>query len=477
MKIFFCDKYNQTDTLVTLNIKGGNNTNPLKSFPDILKKLNLTGSHNEKSTLLDIDCFSKIHILGAGKLLKKQSLRNIGGKIYNIAKNDENIQVSVEGLSQHDIAQIAYGLILGSYSFTKYKTVKNKSATLKKVSFVGENSSEAKKCFNNLNCIAEGVFLARDLVNEPANVLTPEKFVKTAKELSKLGINVKILNESQLKKFGMNALLAVGQGSANKSYVAVMEYMGTNKSENPFVFVGKGVTFDTGGISLKPSSGMEDMKFDMGGASAVIGAMKAISLRKAKANVVGVLGLVENMPDGLAQRPGDVVTSMSGQTIEVINTDAEGRMVLADCLTYVQKKYKPRSIIDLATLTGAMMVALGHEYAGVFANDDELKQSIIDAGDSEIEGLWSMPMNKKYNMEINSEIADMKNTGSKWGGACTAAAFLRRFINDDISWAHLDIAGMAWEYKGNPTVPKGGVGFGVRTLDRLVWDWERSVKK
>ncbi|MFL2660308.1 MAG: leucyl aminopeptidase [Alphaproteobacteria bacterium] len=476
MKILFCDSYNHTDTLVVLNIKEKKNINPLKSFPNILKNLNLTGSHNEKSTLVNIDGFSKIHILGAGKLQKKRSLRNIGGKIYDISKNDKSIQVSVAGLSKQDIAQIAYGFILGSYSFTKYKTVKNESAKLDKVSFVGENSSEAKKCFDNLNCIAQGVFLARDLVNEPANVLTPEKFVETAKGLSRLGVKVKILNEDELKKLGMNALLAVGQGSANKSYVAIMEYMGTKESENPFVFLGKGVTFDTGGISLKPSGGMEDMKFDMGGASAVIGAMKAISLRKAKANVIGVLGLVENMPDGLAQRPGDVVASMSGQTIEVINTDAEGRMVLADCLTYVQKKYKPRSIIDLATLTGAMMVALGQEYAGVFGNNDELKQNIINAGDSEVEGLWSMPMSKAYDKEINSNIADMKNTGSKWGGACTAAAFLGRFINDGTSWAHLDIAGMAWEYKGKPTTPKGGVGFGVRTLDRLVWDWERSVK-
>jgi leucyl aminopeptidase len=476
MKILFCDSYNHTDTLVVLNIKEKKNINPLKSFPNILKNLNLTGSHNEKSTLVNIDGFSKIHILGAGKLQKKRSLRNIGGKIYDISKNDKSIQVSVAGLLKQDIAQIAYGFILGSYSFTKYKTVKNESAKLDKVSFVGENSSEAKKCFDNLNCIAQGVFLARDLVNEPANVLTPEKFVETAKGLSKLGVKVKILNEDELKKLGMNALLAVGQGSANKSYVAIMEYMGTKESENPFVFLGKGVTFDAGGISLKPSSGMEDMKFDMGGASAVIGAMKAISLRKAKANVIGVLGLVENMPDGLAQRPGDVVASMSGQTIEVINTDAEGRMVLADCLTYIQKKYKPRSIIDLATLTGAMMVALGQEYAGVFGNNDELKQNIINAGDSEVEGLWSMPMSKTYDKEINSDIADMKNTGSKWGGACTAAAFLGRFINDGTSWAHLDIAGMAWEYKGKPTTPKGGVGFGVRTLDRLVWDWERSVK-
>ena len=476
MKILFCDSYNHTDTLVVLNIKEKKNINPLKSFPNILKNLNLTGSHNEKSTLVNIDGFSKIHILGAGKLQKKRSLRNIGGKIYDISKNDKSIQVSVAGLSKQDIAQIAYGFVLGSYSFTKYKTVKNESAKLDKVSFVGENSSEAQKCFDNLNCIAQGVFLARDLVNEPANVLTPEKFVETAKGLSKLGVKVKILNEDELKKLGMNALLAVGQGSANKSYVAIMEYMGTKESENPFVFLGKGVTFDTGGISLKPSGGMEDMKFDMGGASAVIGAMKAISLRKAKANVIGVLGLVENMPDGLAQRPGDVVASMSGQTIEVINTDAEGRMVLADCLTYVQKKYKPRSIIDLATLTGAMMVALGQEYAGVFGNNDELKQNIINAGDSEVEGLWSMPMSKTYDKEINSDIADMKNTGSKWGGACTAAAFLGRFINDGTSWAHLDIAGMAWEYKGKPTTPKGGVGFGVRTLDRLVWDWERSVK-
>ncbi|MGB1361240.1 MAG: leucyl aminopeptidase, partial [Alphaproteobacteria bacterium] len=462
-----------------LNFKAKKFGKEFKDLTTVVKDLELKGAKGETSTVTNVNGFKKVHILGADKDNKTEDLRNIGGNIFKVACNDKTTQVDVNDFTKKEIAQIAYGFVLGSYNFGKYKTVKKTDKALKGITFVGKNANEAKKCFNNLNNIASGVFLARDLVNEPANTLTPEAFAKHASALSKFGVKVKILKEAELKKLGMNALLAVGQGSANKSYVAVMEYMGAkSKTDKPFMFVGKGVTFDTGGISIKPAGGMEDMKFDMGGAAAVIGAMKAIALRKAKANVVGIIGLVENMPDGLATRPGDVVKSMSGQTIEVINTDAEGRLVLADCLTYAQNKYKPRCIIDLATLTGAMMVALGFEYAGVFSNNDKLSKDIVSAGNDEVEGMWSMPVNENYNREMDSNIADMKNTGSsRWAGASTAAAFLQRFIDKGVDWAHIDIAGMAWEYKGKSTTPRGGVGFGVRTLDRLIWDFEKSNKK
>jgi leucyl aminopeptidase len=333
----------------------------------------------------------------------------------------------------------------------------------------------ARRDFADMEKVAEGVFFTRDLVSEPANVIFPKSLAAEAKKLTKLGVKVQVLGIAEMRKLGMGALLGVGQGSAHESQLLIMRWdgagtRGKGKAAAPVAFVGKGVTFDTGGISIKPAANMEDMKWDMGGAGAVIGAMRALAGRKAKANVIGVCALVENMPSGTAQRPGDIVTSMSGQTIEVINTDAEGRLVLADALWYVQEKFKPRAIVDLATLTGAIIIALGHEYAGLFANDDKLSEKLTAAGTAVGEGLWRLPLGDAYDKAIDSDAADMKNVGNRAGGSITAAQFLQRFIKKGTPWAHLDIAGVAWASKGKSTVPKGGTGFGVRLLDRFVAD-------
>jgi leucyl aminopeptidase len=329
----------------------------------------------------------------------------------------------------------------------------------------------ATQAFAPARAIAEGVTLARDLVNEPANVLGPAEFAARAKALSKLGVQVEVLGPAALKKLGMGALLAVGQGSARPSHVAVLQWKGGGpKGGAPIAIVGKGVTFDTGGISLKPAAGMEDMKGDMAGAACVVGLMHELAARKAKVNAVGVIGLVENMPSGTAQRPGDVVTSMSGQTIEVLNTDAEGRMVLGDCLWYVQERFKPKAVVNLATLTGAVMVALGKEHAGLFSNNDELANNLVVAGSATGEKLWRLPLGPKYDKMIDSKVADMKNTGGKWGGSISAAQFLQRFIKEGTPWAHLDIAGTAMSSVDSDINRSWGSGFGVRLLDRLIAD-------
>ncbi|MBA4748571.1 MAG: leucyl aminopeptidase, partial [Sphingopyxis sp.] len=309
-----------------------------------------------------------------------------------------------------------------------------------------------------------------DLVAEPGNVIYPESFVERCQHLASLGIEIDVLDEKAMSALGMGALLGVAQGSVKPPRLLVMRWNGGRDGNKPVVFIGKGVTFDTGGISLKPGPGMEMMKWDMGGAGAVAGAMKALAGRKAKANVVGICGLVENMPDGNAQRPGDIVTSLSGQTIEVLNTDAEGRLVLCDCLTWAQDTYAPEVIVDLATLTGAMVIALGHEYAGMFANDDDLAKALTKAGDASGNPLWRFPLSPAYDKLIDSPIADMKNIGPREAGSITAAQFLKRFVNDGVKWAHLDIAGMAWADKDGPVWGKGATGYGVRLLDRFIAD-------
>jgi leucyl aminopeptidase len=331
------------------------------------------------------------------------------------------------------------------------------------------DSKEAKKAFKDAEKVADGVFFTRDLVSEPPNVLYPESFAAELKALEKLGVEVEILGEAEMTKLGCGALLGVGQGSIRESQMVVMRWNGGRKKEAPVAIVGKGVTFDTGGISIKPAGGMEDMKWDMGGAGVVAGLMKAVAGRKAKANIVGVVGLVENMPDGNAQRPGDVVTSMSGQTIEVINTDAEGRLVLADALWYTKETYKPSRIIDLATLTGAIIISLGHEHAGLFSNSDDLSEQLTAAGKAVAEPVWRLPLGPEYDKQIKSQIADMKNVGGRPGGSITAAQFLQRFV-DGTDWAHIDIAGVAWSSKDRGVMPKGGTGFGVRLLDRFIAD-------
>jgi leucyl aminopeptidase len=327
----------------------------------------------------------------------------------------------------------------------------------------------ARRAVKARDAVAAGVVIARDLVNEPPNVLSPEEFARRAQALAKVGVEVEVLDEKALSKLGMRALLAVGQGSARDSRVVVMRWNGGKDRAAPVAFVGKGVVFDSGGISIKPGGGMEDMKGDMAGAACVVGLMHALAARKAKANAIGIIGLVENMPDGAAQRPGDIVTSMSGQTIEIINTDAEGRLVLADLLWHVQERYKPKFMIDLATLTGAIMVALGQEHAGLFSNNDEIAQRLSAAGEATGEKVWRMPLGPAYDKLIDSKFADMKNTGGRHGGSITAAQFLQRFVNET-PWAHLDIAGTAMGSPQNEINKSWASGWGVRLLDRLVQD-------
>jgi len=366
-------------------------------------------------------------------------------------------------------ARLANGAVLASYSFDAYRTTlkPEQKPTLKTVNVMVANQATARKAYRPLAKVGEGVFFTRDLVTEPANVIYPKTLSREARKLTKLGVKVEVLGRARMEQLGMGALLGVAQGSEREPQLVVMRYDGGKRGQAPLAFVGKGVTFDSGGISIKPAQGMEDMKWDMGGSAVVLGLMKALAGRKAKCNVVGVVGLVENMPSGTAQRPGDVVTSMSGQTIEVINTDAEGRLVLADALWYTQKRFKPKLMIDLATLTGAMIIALGQEQAGVFASDDKLAERLSASGKNVGELVWRLPMSAEYDKLINSDIADMKNVGGRGAGSITAAQFLQRFTNG-VPWAHLDIAGVTWSNKAKPTVPKGGTGFGVRLLDDFV---------
>ena len=370
-------------------------------------------------------------------------------------------------------ALLGSGARLRAYRFDKYRT-KDKAEdkpVLKAVTIVTAAADKAKKAYAPFAAIAESVAFTRDIVSEPANVIYPETLAAQCRTLAKLGVKVEVLGEAQMKKLGMGSLLGVGQGSVRESQLVVMQWLGGKKGQKPVALIGKGVTFDTGGISIKPSGGMEEMKWDMAGSAAVIGTMRALAGRKAAVNVVGVVGLVENMPDGNAQRPGDVVTSMSGQTIEVINTDAEGRLVLADALWYTQDRFKPQCMVDLATLTGAIIVCLGSHRAGLFSNNDKLAAALDAAGARTNERLWRMPLGPEYDKMINCDIADMQNVGEgREAGSTTAAQFLQRFTND-VPWAHLDIAGVAWQNKPlSPLAPKGAVGWGVRMLN----DWIKT---
>ncbi len=412
-------------------------------------------------------------IAGVGKNLSSEILtEDFGGLIYSFIKNlnFEKVQLSVNEIGEETSCLIARGILLSSYSFKKYFSDTSKEKLLNSIIFVSKSNAKLKKAFDHEKKLVSGVFFARDLVYEPANYLTPEVFAQKCNELKRLGIKVQIYNEEKLRKLGMNTLLAVGKGSVNKSYVAVMTWTGSEK-QKPIALVGKGVCFDTGGISLKPAKGMEQMKFDMAGAAAVVGAMVSLAGQKIKKNVVGIVGLVENMPGGNAQRPGDVVKSMSGKTIEVINTDAEGRLVLADLLFYINKKYSPSAIIDLATLTGSIIAAIGKEYSGLFSNDDKLSNKIISSGLCVNERCWRMPLEKKYNTQLKSHIADFKNIGGPYAGSITAALFLEKFVGNT-PWAHLDIAGVAWLEKSKPTVPTGGTGYGVKLLHNLIKNWK-----
>jgi leucyl aminopeptidase len=421
--------------------------------------------------------------LGEESKISEYQFEEIGGKIHNLATIARAASVGVAidsdigGSSPEKIASLmASGALLASYRFDKYHTKKTDEEKFITPEFniIIQNESAAEELFEEKKAVATAVFFARDCVSEVPNVLYPESYAERIVDaLEPLGIDVQVIGEREMHNLGMGALLGVGQGSTNESKLVVMKYEGGKSDQNPVCFVGKGVTFDTGGISLKPANGMEDMKYDMGGSASVVGAMKALASRSAKVNAVGIVGLVENMPGGNAQRPGDVVTTMSGITAEVLNTDAEGRLVLCDCVWYLQENFKPDCIIDLATLTGAIVVSLGHTYAGLFANDDELAQKLTSSSLKTNEKLWRMPLHKDYDAMIKSSVADVANIGSLKGaaGSATAAHFIGRFIKDGVKWAHLDIAGTAWDKQGgNPICPKGAVGFGVRLLNQFVKD-------
>ena len=420
---------------------------------------------------------ARIVMIGSGKKadLSLLGVENAAASGYNVVKASglKTLRVELDAATAEQAAHAALGIRLAAYRFDKYRTKEpaEKKPSIAKTQVAVADVEAAFAAFAPLAALADAVAFTRDLVSEPPNVLYPAEFARRVKALESLGLEIEILGEPEMMKLGMGSLLGVGQGSIRESQLAVIKWNGAaDKSAQPIAFVGKGVCFDTGGISLKPADGMEDMKWDMGGAGAVAGLMHVLAGRKAKVNAIGILGLVENMPDGNAQRPGDVVTSMSGQTIEIINTDAEGRLVLADAIWYCQDRFKPKFMVDLATLTGAIIVALGNDYAGCYANNDELGANLMAASEATGEPMWRMPLPPQYDKNIDSMIADMKNTGGRPGGSITAAMFIQRFTNG-VPWAHLDIASTAWKKPSTvPTIPDGATGFGVRLLNQMVAD-------
>ncbi|WP_298491808.1 leucyl aminopeptidase [uncultured Maritimibacter sp.] len=393
--------------------------------------------------------------------------RKIGGTIGTSLTGET---VTVLGGSTRLLDQVALGAVLRAYAFVDHKSGEAGEVKPAALTFMVNAPDQYAPQLDEVLAVAQGVFLTRDLVNEPANVLTTTEFAARAQALTDLGVEVEVLEEADLEKLGMRALLGVGQGSESPSKVVVMQWKGGKTDEKPLALVGKGVVFDTGGISLKPGAGMEDMTMDMGGAGVVTGVMKTLALRKAQANVVGLIGLVENMPDGKAQRPGDIVTTMKGDKVEIINTDAEGRMVLCDVLWYAQERFEPVGIVDLATLTGACVIALGHENAGVFSNDDDFCKTFLKAAETEEEGAWRLPLGPGYDKALESTKADFKHVGGRPAGASTAAQFLQRFIKEGQPWIHLDIAGVADLKSATPLAPKGATGWGVRALNRMIAD-------
>lgn len=425
--------------------------------------------------------YDRLIAVGTGKVeeLNEESWLKIGGATAAAAKNAKEVTVvaDITGVteSEQSLAYLGLGILLRSYTFDKYKTKKEENGEkqskpkTEKFTVQCADPTAARKAFADAEAIADGVYLARNLVNEPANVLGPVEFADRARELEQLGVEVDVLTEQQMQDLGMRALLGVAQGSGRPPRVVILRWNGGKAKDKPVSFVGKGVVFDTGGISIKPAASMEDMKGDMAGAAAVVGLMHAIAARKAKANVVGIIGLVENMPDGNAQRPGDIVTSMSGQTIEIINTDAEGRLVLADLLWHCKEQFQPQFMVNLATLTGAILIALGNTHAGLFSNDDQLAERLSAAGQVTGEKVWRLPLGPEYDKLIDTKNADMKNTGGRNAGSITAAQFLKRFVGET-PWAHLDVAGTAMASPSSEINQSWASGFGVRLLDRLIAD-------
>ncbi len=467
------------DTLVILMAQGAK----LPAIADELDKdgqitrsieaVEFTAKHLTSVNLIaPTKTLDRLILIGCGDIenCDEDGWLKIGGKIKALSAKATRLTVLAgEGYSGEYLAFIAMGAKLRSYDFDDYKTKNKKPVKSTKIVISSDVSTAARKKWKELDGISDGVIIARDLVNEPANNLGAVEFARRAQKLSTLGVKIEILGEKEMKALKMEALLGVNRGSRRPPRMVIMRWNGGKAKEKPIAFVGKGVVFDTGGISIKPSSGMEDMKGDMGGAAAVTGLMHALASRKARANVVGIIALVENMPDGDAQRPGDIVKSMSGQTIEIINTDAEGRLVLADALWYCQKNFKPKFMINLATLTGAVLVALGKNHAGLFSNNDELAQNITAAGLDTAEKVWRLPLGPEYDKMVDSKFADMRNSAGRYAGSITAAQFLQRFVND-VPWAHLDVAGTAMASPRNEYTQSWASGFGVRLLNRLVAD-------
>jgi leucyl aminopeptidase len=470
---------------------GGATQKALGAGANLVRRAAATNQFKGKSgSILDILApeglkAPRLIVVGAGKLsaLKDSDFLKFGGATAGkLRAGNDAVTVIAElpngAMKPDQAAAIASGMRLRAYKFDRYMTKKKdgEDAALRAdVSLAVGDVAAARRAFAPNSHIVDGVIMARELVNEPPNVLFPVEFARRASLLRKLGVGVEILDVKAMTKLGMGALLGVAQGSTQPGRTVIMRWNGGKKGERPVAFIGKGVCFDTGGISIKGAAGMEDMKGDMGGAACVVGLMHALAARKARVNAIGAIGLVENMPDGNAQRPGDIVTSMSGQTIEIINTDAEGRLVLADVLWYVAKKFKPKFMVDLATLTGAIMVALGTEYAGMFSNNDELAERLSKVGFETGERVWRMPLGPEYDKQIDSQFADMKNTGTRNGGSITAAQFLQRFV-DGTPWAHLDIAGTAMGAPKTEINHSWGSGYGVRLLERLVAEYYEARK-
>ncbi len=424
------------------------------------------------ATVEAVDESRRLVLLGTGAGSHADLVKAGSGLTAKLLRSGETrVVLDASGLDDGAVVSLLEGAVLRAWHHDGYRTKlpETQKVSLTTIAVVGASGAEAT--WQRAARVIDGVGLARELVTEPANIIYPETFAERCQKLADLGVDIQVLDEAAMRAAGMGALLGVAQGSVRPPRLLVMRWDGTSgAAKTPVCLIGKGVTFDTGGISIKPAAGMEDMKWDMGGAAAVAGAMMALAGRKAKAHVVGICGLVENMPDGNAQRPGDVVTSMSGQTIEVINTDAEGRLVLCDAITWAQKNVQPEIIVDLATLTGAMIISLGHEYGGIFSNDDALAAQLIAAGGAVGDPLWRQPMGDAYDKLIDSPIADMKNVGPREAGSITAAQFIKRFVDEGVAWAHLDIAGMVWASKAGPGYDKGATGYGVRLLDRFIAD-------
>jgi leucyl aminopeptidase len=486
MEIRFADRRPEGDYALVLPVAGKDRSSlallgaAQQAVATVLDRQRFDGDASSASEHFvdDNGAVRRLLVIGTGAgTAAHEAAEKLGGaaaaRLLTSGETKVVIDISGFGFDADSAARVGLAAALRSWRYDRYRTkLKDKQKpTLTEVTIVGGGDGAGKRYTQRWEPVVHGVSLTRELVTEPANIIYPESFVERVRSsLDRSGVEIEVLDRAAMEKLGMGALLGVAQGSVRDPRLLVLRWNGGGSSGSPTAFVGKGVTFDTGGISIKPAQGMEAMKWDMGGAGAVVGAFKALALRKAKANLIGICGLVENMPSGTAQRPGDVVTTMSGQTVEVINTDAEGRLVLADALTYVQRNFKPTTIIDLATLTGAILVSLGHEFAGLFANDEELAGALQRVGEECGDRLWRMPLAEPFDRLIDSPIADVKNVGPREGGSITAAHFIQRFVDNGVKWAHIDMAGKAWSDKSGTTYEKGATGFGVRLLDEYVAD-------